>query len=371
MQAVPWGAHEPCPEEFDDLYRTYAPRVRALAQRRLAGRDLADDVVQETFLRAFRGLASFDRSRPAWPWLKVIASNVCIDLLRDGRCWREVPDQTVADQVDLDVEELDPADQFVHAERRRSIVEALTAMNVRQRRVLLLRDLEGWRAEDVARLDASTVDAVKSTLKRGRESFRQAYLAAADTRGLLGLGLLPFGGLAGRARTAIRRAVRLAKAPMAVGLPAQVLGASATVLLATGAVAAALAGASFDVRPSLAGNSTTVPVVIADEVPGTAAGESPSAGARPTSPASAPEELVGVEAGAAGVTAAASAAMGTDERDTLVALIIAHVPGATDVASDSFVQIDCSYSAARQAVCEAIGIAASTPPPTLRDLPSP
>lgn len=364
MQAAPWGAQQACPEEFDELYRTYAARVRALAQRRLAGRDLADDVVQETFLRAFRGLARFDRSRPAWPWLKVIATNVCIDLLRDGRCWREVPDETVADQVDLRVEDADPADHFVHAERRRSIVDALAAMNVRQRRVLLLRDLEGWRAEEVAGLDESTVDAVKSTLKRGRESFRHAYLAAADSRGLLGVALLPFGGLAGRARRVIRRAVRVAKAPAAVGLPVQVLGTSATVLLATGAVAAALTGGAFDGRPSLTGHATTPPAAVTETPtePLVDASSAPGAGARPTSTA---RDLVGIEAGAGGVTAGVAATMGGDERNTLGALLFGQVVGAPEVSSGSFVEVRCDNSETRKAACDAAASALATPLPDL------
>src|SRR5205823_3841218 len=68
----------------DDLFRLYGRRVRGLARRRLGDNALADDVVQETFVRAHKALGGFDSRRDAWPWLAQIARNLCVDVARSA-----------------------------------------------------------------------------------------------------------------------------------------------------------------------------------------------------------------------------------------------------------------------------------------------
>lgn len=170
--------------EFAELYRLYAPRVRALAGRRLPGRSAADDVVQETFLRAYRMYGSFDHGRPPWPLLKAIANNICTDMLRSPRSWSE--ESTPDAGVDGIARHGDPDSEFVAAQRRGGIASALASVSGRQRRVLILKDIEGWDTVDVAELEGTSVESVKAVLKRARASFRTNYLALAAERGLFG-----------------------------------------------------------------------------------------------------------------------------------------------------------------------------------------
>ena len=173
-------------ESFASFYEEFAPRVRALATRRLRNRDLADDVVQETLLRCYRARDRFDDARPAWPWVKTIATNVCIDLQREGAGWRELPAGISALEPSAPADNhSDPAQVFISRERRECINLAMGALSPRQRRVVVLRDVEGWRANDVATMEGSSTDAVKAALKRGRQVFRLAYTDAAGPRGLL------------------------------------------------------------------------------------------------------------------------------------------------------------------------------------------
>ncbi len=69
-------------EAFEDLVREHGPGVLRLAARMLPSRELAEDVAQETFLRAYSDLARYDPRYPFRSWLYRIASNLCVDALR-------------------------------------------------------------------------------------------------------------------------------------------------------------------------------------------------------------------------------------------------------------------------------------------------
>lgn len=227
---------------FEDLYRQYAARVEALAWRRLHDRHAAEDAVQETFLRAYRSFGRIDADRPVWPWLRTIATNVCVDMLR----LRRHPDRDGSLNEDDDLgpalpAKSDPGEVHLAAQRRRSIATALAAVNPRQRRVVILRDVEGWENEEVAQLEGITLDAVKSALKRGRQTFRTTYLALADRNGLLGGLLVGAGGVMGRfRRLALRmRAGSEASTGISAVAPfAQLLPLAIVATLAGGVVAA-------------------------------------------------------------------------------------------------------------------------------------
>src|SRR5919112_3302187 len=149
----------------------------------------ADDAVQETMVRAWRGLADFEGRSALRSWLYRIATNVCLDQLsgrqrralpmdlsgspwqpveaslavrRPGTAWVEpVLDRQVV------AEDADPAEQAVQREAIRvAFGSALQHLPPRQRAVLLLREVLRWRAEEVAQLLDTTVASVNSALQR-------------------------------------------------------------------------------------------------------------------------------------------------------------------------------------------------------------
>ena len=69
---------------FEAIYRAYRPQVQAAILRRTADRDVAEDLVQITFMRAFRGLSSFRGDAALSTWLTQIAMNVCLSHFRSG-----------------------------------------------------------------------------------------------------------------------------------------------------------------------------------------------------------------------------------------------------------------------------------------------
>jgi RNA polymerase sigma-70 factor (ECF subfamily) len=149
----------------------------------------ADDAVQETIVRAWRNLERFEGRSSIRTWLYRIATNVCLDTLSDSsrrmRPFEEGPASSVEHAV-LDVRErthwLEPiadarvlpsdADPFEVAALRQSIrlafVAALQHLPPRQRAALLLTEVLGWSAAEVAECLDMTVAAVNSGLQRAR-----------------------------------------------------------------------------------------------------------------------------------------------------------------------------------------------------------
>src|SRR5512144_1752903 len=78
---------------FEEVVRRYQRRVYAVALRVVRRHDVADDVTQDTFLRAHRALSTFDRSRPFGPWICRIAANLAVNHVRSPRAREEgLPD---------------------------------------------------------------------------------------------------------------------------------------------------------------------------------------------------------------------------------------------------------------------------------------
>jgi RNA polymerase sigma-70 factor (ECF subfamily) len=136
----------------------------------------ADDAMQETMLRAWRGLPQYRPQASLRAWLVRIATNVCLRQLE--RRPREEPvavDAHVEPYPDRLLEQTGglgaPPDQLVE-EREQvglALVTAMQLLPAKQRVAVLLRDVLGWSARDVAELLDDTVPAVNSALQRGRE----------------------------------------------------------------------------------------------------------------------------------------------------------------------------------------------------------
>jgi RNA polymerase sigma-70 factor (ECF subfamily) len=157
----------------------------------------AEDAVQETLVRAWRGLAEFEGRSALRSWLYRIATNVCLDQLSgrqrralpmdlSGTAWQPVESSLAARRpgtawvepmLDRQVlpEDADPAERVVARESfRLAVVAALQHLPPRQRAVLLLRDVLRWKADEVAQLLDTTTAAVNSALQRAHATLAEA-----------------------------------------------------------------------------------------------------------------------------------------------------------------------------------------------------
>lgn len=155
--------------DLDAWYRMFAPRVRAMILRFTGDEDFAEEMVQETFLRAHRYRHLFDPSRPAWPWLSKIAAHLCANELRRRRLIPIEPRAEVPRE-----EHGDPEARFT------GDGEALQELTVRHRRILVLRHLFGLHYREIARAEGISVRGVDSLLLRARRALRRAVARAAE-----------------------------------------------------------------------------------------------------------------------------------------------------------------------------------------------
>lgn len=185
---------------LEDEFAQYRGDVIAHCYRMLGSLHDAEDAVQETYLRAWRGFTEFEQRSSVRTWLHRIATRVCPNALQHSSR-RMVPSALGfpgADPDDLaapalEVSWLEPfpdlllsADPALVVETRQSLglamVAALQHLPPRQRAVLILRDVLAWRASEVADLLETTTAAVNSSLQRARAELDQ-IAPAEDTFG--------------------------------------------------------------------------------------------------------------------------------------------------------------------------------------------
>jgi RNA polymerase sigma-70 factor, ECF subfamily len=131
----------------------------------------AEDVAQETFLRAFKALASFDPARAAFStWLFTIAKRVAIDEWRRARQEQRAP----AEPGEASSLAPDPAQSALLAERARRVERALLALPEQLRSTFFFSQIKELTLEEVAELEGCAVGTVKSRIFRAREQLRLA-----------------------------------------------------------------------------------------------------------------------------------------------------------------------------------------------------
>jgi RNA polymerase sigma-70 factor (ECF subfamily) len=174
-------------DDFAARLELHRRELQVHCYRMLGSLDDAEDLVQETFLRAWRGRASFggDGRTAFRAWLYRIATNVCLDALR--RQPRRVLPPDVAAAGDPTVPPSPPADlpwlqpypdalleEVVGRETiELTFIAAIQHLPPRQRAALILRDIVGWSAKEAAELLEASVESINSALQRARATLRR------------------------------------------------------------------------------------------------------------------------------------------------------------------------------------------------------
>jgi RNA polymerase sigma-70 factor, ECF subfamily len=173
---------------FESLVDEFGRRISGLVRKHLADPSLTDDIVQETFLRAFRSFDSLDPDRDPWPWLSTIAIRLCRDHSRLASCRCEYPasPDAMASQQLLrhQYDELAPDESLMRSELRMSVREALARLSPSQRRLLSLCDAHGVERAAMAESEGVKPGTLRAQLSRARQAFRLAYAAVVEERGL-------------------------------------------------------------------------------------------------------------------------------------------------------------------------------------------
>jgi len=154
-------------DQFSALFRQYERPICSYLARLTGNQGRAQELTQETFLRAYRALARGEQLENARAWLYAVASRLATDDHRRRKLLEWLP--LLGTERDSG-----PNPEAVVAEQL-AVQEALDALAPKYRIPLLLYVHEGWRVREIAEALGLSISAVKMRLCRAREQFRQAY----------------------------------------------------------------------------------------------------------------------------------------------------------------------------------------------------
>lgn len=159
---------------WEAVVRRYQGRVLGVALHYVRDREEARDVAQETFVKLYRNLARLEAGTTFLPWLLRIARNSAIDRLRRNAARRppaEAPEEDAAATPDPGPS----AEEALFQDARRALVyRALGALSERNREMILLKDIQQLRLEEVAEILDLPLGTVKSRTNRARLQLAQA-----------------------------------------------------------------------------------------------------------------------------------------------------------------------------------------------------
>jgi RNA polymerase sigma-70 factor (ECF subfamily) len=164
-------------DSFRALVEEHSPMVFRVAYRMTGSEEDAEDVVQESFLKAHRSFARFDARSSFGTWIYRIAVNCAIDLIRrrrEGSAPSRRTEDGDFDPVDNLPSNAPPPDRdALSGQIHRSVAAALTRLSPLERAAFVLRHLEGMPIEGIASVLQSRPNAVKQTVFRAVQKLRR------------------------------------------------------------------------------------------------------------------------------------------------------------------------------------------------------
>jgi len=169
-------------EAFGELVSIYEKQVYSIAYRFMGNHDDANDLAQEAFIRAFKGIENFRGDASFKTWLYHIVANVCRDELRrvkrqptvslnspimteDGEINREQEDWTFAPEI-----------VYENKEMQELVQRLLNELIPEYRQVLILRELQGFTYDEIAVALDCSLGTVKSRISRGRKVLKDLII---------------------------------------------------------------------------------------------------------------------------------------------------------------------------------------------------
>lgn len=153
---------------WEALVRRHQGRILGLARHYMRDPEEARDVAQEIFIRIYERLGSFQGGEKFVPWMLSLARNCCIDRLR--RLKVRTPDHAVPveDEPQIAADLPTPEQDAQSGERHELLYTALDKMSETNREIILLKEIQGLKIEEISTLLAVPVGTVKSRSNRAR-----------------------------------------------------------------------------------------------------------------------------------------------------------------------------------------------------------
>jgi RNA polymerase sigma-70 factor, ECF subfamily len=291
---------------YGNLYARYNERLLRFCLRRLNDRHEAEDAAQEAFARAWKALPNFGGDRRFYPWLTVIAGNICTDILR--RRSRSTPTEDLELSLYRPVGSVGDGacDEFLMAAVDGDLVhQALDRLSDRHRHVLDLREGAGLSYQQIADEAGVEIGTIETLLWRARQALKREFAVLSESKGALAGFLVGAGALVRRGF--VRVATRNAALQTGSG------GGSLRNAFAGVAVTSAAVAAAFVAPHALSGaHATAAPTRSATAASGAPAhGSDQSTAAGSTAATPTPSGTAGTGTGTSTPASAASGPLNT------------------------------------------------------------
>jgi RNA polymerase sigma-70 factor (ECF subfamily) len=160
---------------FDELYEQVAPRLLGFLIKLGNRRSLAEDLLQETFIKVHRARASYIRDSDPLPWMFTIAHRTFIDeMRRRSRSPERVGVTDELPDVATNIRGIrDEHDDALENERVREALDALGSLPIAQREAVVLTKLEGKSVAEAAAITGTSLGAMRVRMHRGYEVLRK------------------------------------------------------------------------------------------------------------------------------------------------------------------------------------------------------
>ena len=153
---------------FRELYAAVAPKLYGYLVKMARSKAIADDLLQQTFLKVHRARAAYVRGADPLPWIYSIAHRTFLDNVRAGkRAKVGVADEDLPDVAAV------PDDPGTDPELLAAALDALSELPEQQREAVVLTKLEGKSVAEAAAIAGTTVGAMKVRAHRGYEALRR------------------------------------------------------------------------------------------------------------------------------------------------------------------------------------------------------
>jgi RNA polymerase sigma-70 factor (ECF subfamily) len=168
---------------FNELVRRYQPTIYRFAYSVCRDHERAKLTTQDTFINVYRKLNTYDERSKFSTWLYSIVTNNCLMVRRSERSGTVSMDEpAIQDQVArMPSSRPGPVKELLNEELKEQVDKAILKLPLDYRLVLLLRDMEGLSAAEVAKVLQISIPAVKSRLFRARDFLRKALRPFATT----------------------------------------------------------------------------------------------------------------------------------------------------------------------------------------------
>jgi RNA polymerase sigma-70 factor (ECF subfamily) len=184
---------------FGNLYARYYERLLRFCLRRLNDRHEAEDAAQEAFARAWKALPNFAGERRFYPWLTVIAGNICTDMLRRRSRSTPTDDLELSAHQPVGAGGSETSEELVLAAVDGELVtKALGRLSVRHRHVLAMREGSGWTYQQIADHEGVEIGTIETLLWRARQALKREFTVLSESKGMMGGFLVGAGALVRR-----------------------------------------------------------------------------------------------------------------------------------------------------------------------------